>query len=66
MAHFRLEAAYDDATDLYYVEVFYPAQSETPLYRTRPRFRTREDGFTEAMRLMEEGLNQPVKELKAN
>jgi hypothetical protein len=66
MAHFRLEAAYDDTSRLYYVEVFYPPESTTPRIRTKPRFASKESALEEAMALIEEGLGKPSKPLTPN
>ena len=36
----RIEAAEDEATGKFYVEVFYPADSTQPFVTTEPRYKT--------------------------
>jgi len=40
MALIRIEPRKDPSTDLYYVEIFHPAESEQPFVTTEPRYKT--------------------------
>lgn len=45
MAHFRLEADYDEGSGLYRVEVYYPAEATKPFIRSSSRFASTEAAF---------------------
>jgi hypothetical protein len=66
VAHFRLEADYDEASGLYYAEVFYPPDSTEPRMRTKAIFLSKEHALEEAMRLLEREFGQPARPLKPN
>jgi hypothetical protein len=40
MALIRLEPRKDNASGLYYVEIYHPADSEQPFVTTEPRYKT--------------------------
>ncbi|MGE4165556.1 MAG: hypothetical protein AB7E67_06185 [Xanthobacteraceae bacterium] len=40
MALIRLEPKKDPATDLYYLEIYHPADAEQPFVTTEPRYKT--------------------------
>jgi hypothetical protein len=40
MALIRIEPKKDFSSDLYYVEIFYPADAEQPFVTTEPRYKT--------------------------
>ena len=64
--HVRIEAVYDEATELYFAEVYMPGEAEKPRFVSRPRFASREEAMDEMLALMEEGFKQPAKVLKPN
>jgi hypothetical protein len=68
MAHFRFEAVLDTNSNLYSLEIYYPAEATTPFVRTRARFRTEMEAFDHAKETMAEALpdKAPFRDLKPN
>ena len=61
MAHFRLEAEFDAVTRSYYVEIFYPAKSTTPLIRTKAKYDFKDVALNEGMLLVGRAFTKPVR-----
>jgi hypothetical protein len=66
MAHFRVEAAYDDASGLWFAEMFYPAESTSACARTGPIYASKETALEGAAALIEEAFGKSTKPLKPN
>ena len=66
MATFRAESVLDINSNNYYVEIYYPADSEKLLVRTDPIYPSHEIAESETLRIFKEALpNQPTKGSKS-
>ena len=61
MAHFRIEAEFDQAARAFYAEIFYPAQSTVPLVRTKAKFPSKDDALNATMVLIGQAFDKPGK-----
>jgi len=68
MAHWRLEAVLNNLTNLYSLEAFYPADSTTPLMRTKPRFSSEQEAYDYFKERFSEAFpdKESAKDLKPN
>ena len=64
--HVRVEVVYDEASGIYFAEVFMPGEASKPRFVSRPRFVTQEQAMEEMTALLEEGFQKPVSVLKPN
>lgn len=65
MARIRLEPKKDPATELYYVEVFCPAEADQPLVTTSPRYKSSAAAENDVIAIIASGINRgPAGELK--
>ncbi len=58
MAHFKVEAAKDDASGKWLAELYYPEAMATPFSRSRPIFNSREEALAAAVRAMRRAMEQ--------
>jgi hypothetical protein len=68
MAHFRIEAVLDAASNLYALEAYFPAEATVPFARTKPRFQTEQEVFDYFKEKFSEKFHdkEPAKDLKPN
>jgi hypothetical protein len=68
MAHFRFAAVLDPESQLYSLEIYYPAEATTPIRRTPPLYKSEDEAFTDAKEKFVEGFpdKEPPRELKPN
>jgi hypothetical protein len=59
MALIRIEPKKDPATDLYYLEIFHPADSEQPFVTTEPRYRTAAAAENDVIAIIASRANNP-------
>jgi hypothetical protein len=61
MALIRIEAVKDDASDLYYVEIYHPAEAQQPFVTTQPRYKTVAAAETDTIAILAAATNNPRK-----
>ena len=59
MALIRIEAVQDPDTDLYYVEIYHPADAEQPFVTTAPRYGTAAAAETDTIAIIAARTNDP-------
>jgi hypothetical protein len=59
MALIRIEPKRDTASDLYYVEIFHPAESEQPFVTTEPRYKTAAAAENDIIAIIATRANNP-------
>ena len=59
MALIRIEPRKDPSTDLYYVEIFNPAESEQPFVTTEPRYKTAAAAENDIIAIIASRANNP-------
>lgn len=57
----RLEPKKDQSTDLYYLEIYHPADSAQPFVTTEPRYKTAAAAETDAIAIIASRANNPPK-----
>ena len=59
MALIRIEPKKDFSSDLYYVEIFYPADAEQPFVTTEPRYKTVAAAENDVIAIIASRANNP-------
>lgn len=59
MALIRIEAAEDEKSGLYYVEIYHPADASHPLVTTQPRYKTVAAAENDIIAIIAVAANQP-------
>jgi len=59
MALIRIEPKKDASTDLYYVEIFHPAESDQPFVTTEPRYKTAAAAENDVIAIIASRANNP-------
>lgn len=59
MALIRIEAVQDPGTELYYVEIYHPADAEQPFVTTEPRYRTSAAAENDTIAIIAARTNNP-------
>jgi hypothetical protein len=59
MALIRIEPRKDPATDLYYLEIFHPAESAQPFVTTEPRYKTAAAAENDIIAILASRANNP-------
>jgi len=59
MAVIRIEPKRDPSTDLYYVEIFHPAEAEQPFVTTEPRYKTAAAAENDIIAIIATRANNP-------
>ena len=59
MALMRIEPRKDAATDLYYLEIFYPADAAQPLVTTEPRYMSAAAAENDVIAVIATRTNRP-------
>ena len=59
MALIRIEPRKDPATDLYYLEIFHPAESAQPFVTTEPRYKTAAAAENDIIAIIASRANNP-------
>jgi hypothetical protein len=59
MALIRLEPKKDDATDLYYLEIYLPADTAQPFITTEPRYRSATAAEQDVLAIIASRTNGP-------
>jgi hypothetical protein len=60
MALIRIEPKKDPSTDLYCVEIFYPAEAEQPFVTTEPRYKTAAAAENDVIAIIASRANNPA------
>jgi hypothetical protein len=59
MALIRIEPKKDAASDLYYVEIFHPADAEQPFVTTEPRYKSAAAAENDVIAIIATRANNP-------
>jgi hypothetical protein len=59
MALIRIEPKEDPSTNLYYLEIFHPAESEQPFVTTEPRYKTAAAAENDVIAIIASRANNP-------
>lgn len=59
MALIRIEAVQDPSTQLYFVEIYHPAEAEQPFVTTEPRYKTSAAAENDAIAIIAARTNNP-------
>ncbi|HEX2655161.1 MAG TPA: hypothetical protein VHN11_16120 [Xanthobacteraceae bacterium] len=59
MALIRLEPRKDPSTDLYYIEIYHPADSQQPFVTTEPRYKTAAAAENDMIAIIASRANNP-------
>ena len=59
MALIRIEPKKDSSSDLYYVEIFHPADAEQPFVTTEPRYKTVAAAENDVIAIIASRANNP-------
>lgn len=59
MALIRIEAVQDPKTELYYVEIYHPADAEQPFVTTQPRYKTSAAAENDTIAIIAARTNNP-------
>ena len=59
MAVIRIEPKKDASTDLYFLEIFHPAESEQPFVTTEPRYKTAAAAENDIIAILASRANNP-------
>ena len=59
MALIRIEPRKDPSTDLYYLEIFHPAESAQPFVTTGPRYKTAAAAENDIIAIIASRVNNP-------
>jgi hypothetical protein len=62
MALIRIEPKKDSSSDLYYVEIFHPADAEQPFVTTEPRYKTAAAAENDVIAIIASRANNPSSE----
>lgn len=56
MAHFKVEMVVDPGSRLFFAELYYPSHATTPITRTRPIYRARDQAEEGVLKMMQQAL----------
>jgi hypothetical protein len=59
MALIRIEPRKDASSDLYYLEIYHPAESAQPFVTTEPRYKTAAAAETDVIAIIASRANNP-------
>jgi len=59
VAVIRIEPKKDASTDLYFLEIFHPAESEQPFVTTEPRYKTAAAAENDIIAILASRANNP-------
>lgn len=59
MAHIRLEPKKDRSTNLFYLEIYHPAESQQPFVTTEPRYKTAAAAENDVIAIIASRANNP-------
>lgn len=59
MALIRIEAVKDPRSDLYFIEIYHPADAEQPFVTTEPRYKTVAAAENDTIAILAAGSNNP-------
>jgi len=59
MALIRIEPKEDPSTNLYYLEIFHPAESQQPFVTTEPRYKTAAAAENDIIAIIASRANNP-------
>jgi hypothetical protein len=62
MALIRIEPRQDPSSDLYYLEIFHPAESAQPFVTTEPRYKTAAAAENDLIAIIASRANNPPSE----
>ncbi len=60
MAIIRIEPVHDPKSDLYFVEIYHPADAERPFVTTVPRYRSAAAAENDTIAILAAGANNPA------
>ncbi|SED44097.1 hypothetical protein SAMN05444161_3210 [Rhizobiales bacterium GAS191] len=61
MAIVRIEAVKHDRSDLYFVEIYNPADAQQPFITTEPRYKSAAAAETDTLAILAAATNNPAK-----